>query len=682
VAGNSRKVEFDLLVTGTETGGAKVERLGDKMDELRHKVQRLDGTTARVKGIVKLDKDTDRLGDKVSALGASMLAAGVGVAKFATYLGLMAGAAAPLAVGIGVATVAVAQFVAQVSFASAALLPLAAGAALVTLTFKGMGEEFLKSVEPITAGWTKQTAAAGRLATRGLKPLAKEFARLNLPVIAEAQRRMARSTDQVITGFGKWVNSAAGVKVIRDITGDTAATFERLLPSVRGVAQSLIALAGRVSGVSFKAFGDTAQYALDKLNGFIDTIGADDVTRGFDKIKQAARTVVDAFNAIVDAINWVEANRQKILALSDAILVLTAVGAALLGGWVVALGATLILLARHWDTITAAVKRVRDNFQATGDKMSSLKGTLESFRGAWDRIKEGFRDFAATVGPRVGPMLDRVEVSFIKLQPAISGVVTALGALGKAVLQVAGPLAGLLVTGIGLAASAFGDLALAATFVAGKVLSAMAAMVAPIATLAKKLKLPFADALQSMVDGARASSARINESMAQVKTDLARREITALQAKVDSLKGKKVKTEADRAAIAASEARIRSLQATINRLQGKTVTVTSRYVRINETRNFVGNPVTGARPSGMRAAGGPVTKGRAYIVGERRSELFVPSENGRVEPRVPSGWRGGTGGGAPTVNNYYSFPSYVGDKRDLVRALDDLRRSGRLPKAV
>ena len=36
-----------------------------------------------------------------------------------------------------------------------------------------------------------------------------------------------------------------------------------------------------------------------------------------------------------------------------------------------------------------------------------------------------------------------------------------------------------------------------------------------------------------------------------------------------------------------------------------------------------------------RAAGGPVTKGAPYIVGEYRPEIFVPSESGRIVPRVP-----------------------------------------------
>jgi len=33
-----------------------------------------------------------------------------------------------------------------------------------------------------------------------------------------------------------------------------------------------------------------------------------------------------------------------------------------------------------------------------------------------------------------------------------------------------------------------------------------------------------------------------------------------------------------------------------------------------------------------RATGGPVSAGRAYRVGERGSELFVPTASGRIEP--------------------------------------------------
>lgn len=66
--------------------------------------------------------------------------------------------------------------------------------------------------------------------------------------------------------------------------------------------------------------------------------------------------------------------------------------------------------------------------------------------------------------------------------------------------------------------------------------------------------------------------------------------------------------------------------------------------------------VTGAAPvlpgshmsmnNRMRAAGGPVTAGMPYIVGEHRPEVFVPDTNGRILPRVGTVGSGGSGSGA------------------------------------
>jgi hypothetical protein len=38
---------------------------------------------------------------------------------------------------------------------------------------------------------------------------------------------------------------------------------------------------------------------------------------------------------------------------------------------------------------------------------------------------------------------------------------------------------------------------------------------------------------------------------------------------------------------------------------------------------------------GTRAGGGPVERGHPYVVGEKRPELFVPEQSGRIEPSVP-----------------------------------------------
>jgi len=51
-----------------------------------------------------------------------------------------------------------------------------------------------------------------------------------------------------------------------------------------------------------------------------------------------------------------------------------------------------------------------------------------------------------------------------------------------------------------------------------------------------------------------------------------------------------------------------------------------------------------------RATGGPVTGGRAYMVGERGPELFVPTAAGRIQPSGGAGANGGRGAVNVTVN--------------------------------
>lgn len=51
-----------------------------------------------------------------------------------------------------------------------------------------------------------------------------------------------------------------------------------------------------------------------------------------------------------------------------------------------------------------------------------------------------------------------------------------------------------------------------------------------------------------------------------------------------------------------------------------------------------------------KAAGGPVTKGQPYVVGENHAEVFVPEENGRIIPSAPSSPSGGMVGGTSTLS--------------------------------
>jgi hypothetical protein len=48
---------------------------------------------------------------------------------------------------------------------------------------------------------------------------------------------------------------------------------------------------------------------------------------------------------------------------------------------------------------------------------------------------------------------------------------------------------------------------------------------------------------------------------------------------------------------------------------------------------------------GFKAAGGPVTSGTSYIVGEQGPELFTPGRNGSIAPNYALG-----GGGGSVIN--------------------------------
>jgi hypothetical protein len=74
--------------------------------------------------------------------------------------------------------------------------------------------------------------------------------------------------------------------------------------------------------------------------------------------------------------------------------------------------------------------------------------------------------------------------------------------------------------------------------------------------------------------------------------------------------------------------------------------------------------------AGMRAGGGPVSAGNAYVVGEKGPELFVPSSSGSI---IPNG--GGSGGrsGGSSINVTYNIASGV-SRSDLAPILEQERK--------
>lgn len=646
-------LRFNLIAR--DKASAAFDKVGKAARQAREKVA--DFNKAGDEGEGATSRLTSGLKKAVGT--AATFTAGVGrIAAGVAGLGSVALTAAPALVS---AAAAAAQFAAAVAPAAAGLIPLRLGIEFVKQTLKGAGPAMLEAIQPVTDAWKRQQERVGQLASKGLPQLAREFVRVNMPAIAKAQDRIAIAANKAARSTGAWVNSAEGQGIIARFTDRTAAATERLAPKLDQVVKSAARLADRGGDTAFKAFGDAAGWAADRVTNLMDSISAEDVEGAFQRIRDTAKAAGNGLRSIGDGLEWIEQHQATIdrirLAMAGfAIAAGIAFGPATAA--VAVLSGAVTLLAMNWDKVSAAGKKVWAWLKDVG-RNTSVQQTLATMRQAWDRVREGAVSFVDQVRPKLEPFLRKAQDGFVKMQPAIQIVTSVLGALLKHLLRFAGFLAGKMIAAAGLFIDALGDVALGAAKMASVVLDVFAKMFAPIAFLAKKLGLPWADSFAGMVNNARNASRRINESIAQVKTDRARAEVDRLKERIRTLRGKKVKTEADKAAIAASMARIRDLQNRINSLpKRRTVTVNTRY-----TVSYSGDAAALRRgaPSGggrqrtatARAAGGPAQKGRPYVVGEKRPELFVPDTDGQILPRVPRTATRGRGGGSGVVVNVY-----------------------------
>ena len=84
----------------------------------------------------------------------------------------------------------------------------------------------------------------------------------------------------------------------------------------------------------------------------------------------------------------------------------------------------------------------------------------------------------------------------------------------------------------------------------------------------------------------------------------------------------------------------------------------------------------------FREKGGEVKKGQAYIVGEKRPELFIPDRDGRIEPNLNSL----NGNGESTTQNSYSTTVVIQaiDTKDFKQRVGDLTEfiHGNIQKGV
>lgn len=103
---------------------------------------------------------------------------------------------------------------------------------------------------------------------------------------------------------------------------------------------------------------------------------------------------------------------------------------------------------------------------------------------------------------------------------------------------------------------------------------------------------------------------------------------------------------------------------TFEQMQGKGKKVPVGNVPAALIEKFIDNMQSDGAPPG-KALGGQVRRGKTYVVGERRPELFTPGQSGTIIPRVP---RGASAGAATITFNIYE----TGDGRDTARKVREV----------
>lgn len=142
-----------------------------------------------------------------------------------------------------------------------------------------------------------------------------------------------------------------------------------------------------------------------------------------------------------------------------------------------------------------------------------------------------------------------------------------------------------------------------------------------------------------------------------------------------------------------AQGEIEDVKDSLRGVKSKYITLTVRTAVTTATNSAIASAVAGrisaAAAVKVRERGGPVAKGEAYIVGERRPELFVPDSSGTIIPDLSQYQRGsgssaagGAGAGAGLTMNFYltGLTDELGITRAVVQAISTAKEHGfRIP---
>jgi hypothetical protein len=362
-----------------------------------------------------------------------------GAAKIAAPLASVASLAGPATtatLALGKAMVAVGKAAAATAPVVAFAAPAVAGFLLLKRTVTQVGIAMGEAFKPVADRFLEAEKAASLLATRGLAAIGKEFNRVNMPAIAAAMRAIATTANENVRVFGRWVNSAAGVRLIRSTTEGVTRAFNEAAPAITNMSIALLEMGNRAKiARRFESLGEAVAAAADKVTAWANSQSAQDITRALQGIADAGQYLTEKLTTLRDMFGVLADNSEAVkkfttvlagLGLALSIYTLNPVGVAI---------ASFTLLANNWDTAKKAFNGAADfvNGIFAGVKASpALTAFSSNALGSFGRIRDG----AAAFGREIGPAFATVVPALKKFGTAI---LPTLSKIGEDLSRVLGP---------------------------------------------------------------------------------------------------------------------------------------------------------------------------------------------------------------------------------------------------
>lgn len=387
----------------------------DKTDAAARSARRnFENLRKEVKEQAKAEDESSKRWDKwrSTALSAAKTAAQLGarVASIASLAGPAVSAVTALAKG----TVAFAKGAATAATELAPLVAyipgLVGSAGLLVGTAKLIGPAFGKSLQPVIGQFTAADGSTTRLtkrvqdlATKGVSQLAKQFVKVNMPTIEKGMDRIAVATNRVSVGVAKWVNSAAGQKLITTISNQTATAVEQIGPHFQAAVIAAGNLANQAGGIN--SVGTAVGKILDKFTAWANSISPNDINAAFAAILRGWADIKGAWNNLKSVVQWMDQNQDKIKQFSTALAGIGIVFGLATGDLPAVAAGAFTLVWQNLDKIKGAVKGF--DTKPWVDAFNNVKDASKNVLGIGRDIASTFGPLAqSAIGPASGALKD------------------------------------------------------------------------------------------------------------------------------------------------------------------------------------------------------------------------------------------------------------------------------------